>query len=244
MVQHEKLVWKGIYESDRDRKMAGSDQDVVDESAGGQQGDAALEIFEQKEVVVPFILDQMPHSAKPGMAAEFLKLFLDESAAQVDPADHPGDEGMVVGQLQQPAGFGEMLPCLNRDAGVDSGLLHQRLQVGGQKIPPQRFHPGTDPGIFRRQIAPEVLVTVHASQIGTSIRSLTPATGDEKTRRIRNPAEWATLPVESGRPTGLPAGADGGPNAPIQPSSGRLRVESLSDLALRLFPSSLFINGE
>ena len=92
------------------------------------------------------------------MARERLDLRLGLGRLEVDPAHHAGDEGIRVGELEQPSGFLERLACLHRDARVHTAALHHRVRVGRKEIAAQRAHRAVDPPVLERIVTPEMQV--------------------------------------------------------------------------------------
>jgi hypothetical protein len=113
---------------------------------------------------------------KRGWFANAGELFGESLAAQVDPADDAFDETVFCGKPEQPAGFFERLPRLNRDTAIKRPPAKQRREVLWQKVAPQR-PVASNPRILRRFVAPKMLMRIDPHHSTTTIALITPLSG-------------------------------------------------------------------
>jgi len=161
VVEHEGLLGETRGELDRGRHLPRVDEEVVDEIVPRELGEPAAEILAQQEVV-GLVLSDVAQPDQPRIARRALDLLGSIGRAQVHPSDDTTDPGVFPGELEQPARLREALPRLHRDARIDAVLLEQRLEIRGREVALQRGQRRSDPRIFLRRVAPEVLVGVDA----------------------------------------------------------------------------------
>ena len=69
----------------------------------------------------------MPHAQKLWLPLKFEQLLLTIIARQVDPADHSGNEWMLVGEAENPTIFVQIVLCLHENGLLNSGCVEMRL---------------------------------------------------------------------------------------------------------------------
>ena len=150
------------------------DQDVVRQPRRPERRDAPAECGSEQEAIVRLALDEVPDAHEGGVRAHPSDRGLDIVCLQIDPADHPGDERMGAGELEEPLGLLDSVLGLHRDRRLDAGLFQVRHEIHGQEVALQRVHAVVDPGVLARVVAPEVLMGVddHGAGIGMPPRSL------------------------------------------------------------------------
>jgi hypothetical protein len=104
----------------------------------------------------------MADALQRAVAREGLELAAAVGVREIDPADDAADPGMFVREGEQPARFGHVDGCLHGDGAVESAPVEQRPQIRRQIVALEDRHRAADPGMGRRRIAPEVLVSVEA----------------------------------------------------------------------------------
>ena len=147
-------------EFQRRRQVLGPKQQIVGQSELGQRGDSTAKRRPDEEIDVGLVLDDVADALEAGMADVSLQLIANVVGAEIDPADHPADEVVLVGQGQEPIGLFEDLPGLDGDRALETGRLQQRRQVGRHEIAPQHGHAIGHPDVLDRVVLPEVLMRV------------------------------------------------------------------------------------
>src|SRR6476659_754497 len=142
--------------------MSRINQYVIGEIELFEKRNATQKFRLQQKAVVRLGLNNVPDSHKLGITAEFRKLHSDFGRAKISPANDPENERRRFGQLQQPSGFFQRLPRLNRNGALKTCSVQLGLEVFGQEVALQRRHCVVNPFISLRAIAPEVLVGVDA----------------------------------------------------------------------------------
>ena len=101
-------------------------QDVVGEPVPLQAAATPRrKVFVEQEIV-GFRLDDVADADELRMLHRASSCASRSPRPQIDPANHAGDEWMLVRERQQPARLLEGLPDLNGDAGVDAGRAASR----------------------------------------------------------------------------------------------------------------------
>ena len=122
-------------------------------------------------------LDDVAEADQPALARERRELRAHLGRGQVHPSHHAGDEGVALGQLQEPARLLQGLPRLHGHAGLEAGAAQLRLEIGGKEVAAQRGEGVVDPAVGGGVVAPEMLVGVDGhgcllSQGGNATRHL------------------------------------------------------------------------
>jgi hypothetical protein len=86
------------------------------------------------------------------------------SRAQVDPTHHAADEGVLIGQSEQPFGLFDHLAGLHRDRPAEAARFKERGQVWRQVVPTQGVHGVGHPDVLRRVVTPEMLMGVESGR--------------------------------------------------------------------------------
>ena len=107
-------------------------QQVVGQTELPQLRDAAAKFRQQHEVVVRFVVDDVPHADQLRMLGILLQLLAEFRRAQVHPADDAFDEVVLVRQLQQPLRLLEHLPRLHRDGAVEPDAFSSGSSSSGR----------------------------------------------------------------------------------------------------------------
>ena len=131
-----------------------------------------IELFEQRQpgdergphekALVGLRLRDVADAYELRVARERLEIGARATRLQIHPADDARDEGMRVGEREQPPRLVERVRRLHRDALGETGALQRRREIGGKKIAAQRRHPVVYPAVLRGVVAPEMLVRVDA----------------------------------------------------------------------------------
>lgn len=122
-------VWLAIDQLQSDGNLSLKNQEVVNEVARGKQSKSRVEIVTQ-EIVIRFLLKNMPDTRKFCMAGKALNIFLNVFVDQRDPSDNSADQVSLVGHVQKGIGFFDDLPRLNRNRAGDSGCRSGDLEFG------------------------------------------------------------------------------------------------------------------
>src|SRR5712691_9051427 len=142
--------------------MATIHKDVVREAELREQRQAAAERRPEQKPFVGLALHDVAHADEPAMNGEPFELRACVGRLQVDPAHDAGNEGMRVGERQEPARLLDRLPRLHGNARVESGASHLTLRLRRQRVAPQRCQALVYPAVLGRVVLPEMLVRVDA----------------------------------------------------------------------------------
>src|SRR6266550_9637984 len=93
-------------------------KDVVGQPVLFEDGETAAKLGAQQKAIVRLALRDVTHPDELRVSAEPGELCPDVRRPKIDPSDDAGDEGVRIGQRQQPMRFFERLPRLDRDARV------------------------------------------------------------------------------------------------------------------------------
>jgi hypothetical protein len=144
---------------DRGVQLVRVNQEVKGEVEFAQQADPLYHLIRRQEIV-RLGLGDVAHPAEAIVAGEVLETRGQVGHAKVNPSYHAQDERMLLGQIQQEAGFVLGLIGLHGDATVHPVSFQLRPQVARQEILPDPPHLVGDPGVANRVVLPEVLVRV------------------------------------------------------------------------------------
>src|SRR6185436_14399550 len=76
---------------------------------------------------------------------------------------HAADEGVPVGQVQEPVALGHGHLGLDGDAAVIATAFQQGLEIRGEEVALEDGHRVIDPAVGLWGVAPEVLVSIEPS---------------------------------------------------------------------------------
>ena len=103
MIQNEALLGETPDQFNRRRKLARVDQNVVSELKTSERFHSAQKIWPKHEIVIGFVLHDMPDADELPVIREFSQRLLDPVREQIDPANDSLDDRPLVGQLEEPA---------------------------------------------------------------------------------------------------------------------------------------------
>jgi hypothetical protein len=161
VIEDEDLVGMAIDEANRCGKLVMDDEDVVGEIAGGELGEAGVEIA-AIHVRVGLGLEDVADAFERGIDGEAVEEIADGGIDERDPADHAQNPRMGGGVFEEGFGLGEGLARLDGDDGVDIGRCDLGGKVGGEKVATDRSHSIVDPVVFGGRVMPEVMMRVDA----------------------------------------------------------------------------------
>ena len=133
------------------------DLQVEGQAGLGDGVQAAPHVSAQQPLRVRFVLDVMPdaHQVLAARAsAQRRQPLRDVGRGEVGPADHPGDEAMARGQLEQVPRLADVGPHLDHDRGLHlvrgefrQEMLRARIRAGAARTrrSSRGIRPGRDP---------------------------------------------------------------------------------------------------
>lgn len=164
VVEHEGQLGQQRGGLDGGGQLAGLDDEVVDESGGGDGAQSAQDVGAQQPAGVGFALDLVADADEPVAAGESAQCGQgvgDVGCGQVAPADDARDEVAVMGEGQELGGLVGDGDGLDEDGGTHPGGARLGLQVGEGEVPPERgeFVAG-DPVLVAYRQVPHMVVGV------------------------------------------------------------------------------------
>jgi hypothetical protein len=95
---------------------------------------AADDVGADGEVVVGFVLSDVPNADEFWIVFEFEKLLFALFAGKVDPPDDSGDEVVFFSEPQHPTVFLNVVLSLHEDGLVDADFLDSLSKIGGHEV--------------------------------------------------------------------------------------------------------------
>ena len=221
------------------RQMRRTKQKVIRDIAARQLAQSADDVVAQEPMDVRLIMYQMPNAFEFGMALAVIKRIADVRICQINPGDHPANQLVSRGQIEQPPGLFHDYIRLNDHRPVEIGSIRESgpglradsfFEERIRRAASMGSRAGSGPrNAGERRFASTYILTLltqltHKSREtlrdqaqlharGTAIRN-------QRTARARRGSDAARDLYQRTGGTGVPAAAAGG--APAESSAGRI----------------------